>query len=50
MPAWLDSEAYKELSKLGGLKYLEMLKRGEYFNEAEKDIIARFDSIGYVIS
>jgi len=49
MPAWYDCRAFLNLKSFYGLKYLEILKKGEYFYEADKQIVARFESVAYVI-
>jgi len=49
IPAWYDSRAFLNLKSFHGLKHLEILKSGGHFYESYKKIVARFESVVYVI-
>jgi hypothetical protein len=49
MPGWYDCRAFLNLKTFHGLKYLEILKSGQHFYESDKRIVARFESVAYVI-
>ena len=49
LPAWLDSESYLMLKESTDTKYLEILKKNKHFYEGYDKIIAKFESIVYIV-
>jgi len=49
MPGWYDSKFYQRLKDFWGLRYIEKLKPNKYFYESDRRIVARFESVVYVL-
>jgi hypothetical protein len=49
MPGWYDSHFYQLLRNFWGLRYFEILKINKHFYSSDRKIVARFESVVYVL-